>query len=380
MESLMFVEKKVFELPELKTLSGATIRNVRVGWESYGELNADKSNAVLVCHYFAGTSHAAGRYAASDAPPGYWDPLIGPGRAIDTDKYFVFSSDTLVNLNARDPTVVTTGPATIDSVTGEALGLSFPLVTIGDFVRVQKALVDSLGIVKLRAVVGPSMGGLQTYEWAATYPDMMERIMPVTAAAKPDPWLIAWLNVWTSPVLLDPNWRGGDYYGGPQPDRGVAEAIKIIALNANHWRWVDATCGSGFAKPDLDPALALENKFAVETIFEQAAATRAPFCDANHLLYLAKANQTFIPGAGAGANTAEQGIARIKAPTLLLYSPTDLVFPETSIETTGAALKANGVEVETGILTGGAGHLNGVYGIGEQSSKIASFINREWVP
>ena len=155
----MIVEKKVFELPEFQTSGGALIRNLRVGWESYGKLNADRSNAILIAHYFSGTSHAAGRYTTEDVFPGYWDALIGPGKAIDTERYFVLSSDTLVNLNARDPRVVTTGPASIDPATGKPYGLSFPLVTIRDFVAVQKALVDHLGIPKLHAVMGPSMGG-----------------------------------------------------------------------------------------------------------------------------------------------------------------------------------------------------------------------------
>jgi homoserine O-acetyltransferase len=107
----MIVEKKVFELPTFKTRNGATLKNVRIGWESYGTLNRDRSNAILVTHFFSATSHAAGRYTVADDLPGYWDPIIGPGKPIDTDKYFVFSSDTLVNLNARDPRVVTTGPA-----------------------------------------------------------------------------------------------------------------------------------------------------------------------------------------------------------------------------------------------------------------------------
>ncbi|HLW93322.1 MAG TPA: homoserine acetyltransferase, partial [Roseiarcus sp.] len=103
----MIVAKKTFELPELQTTSGKTIKNVRVGWESYGTLNADKSNAILVCHFFRGTSHAAGKYVEGDPLPGYWDAIIGPGKAIDTERHFVFSSDTLVNLNAYDPNVVT---------------------------------------------------------------------------------------------------------------------------------------------------------------------------------------------------------------------------------------------------------------------------------
>src|ERR1700761_6260944 len=121
----MIVEKKIFELPAFRTLGGRTIKNVHVGWESYGTLNADRSNAILIAHYFSGTSHAAGRYTKDDVYPGYWDALIGPGKAIDTDLYFVLSSDTLVNLNARDPNVVTTGPATINAETGEPYGLEF---------------------------------------------------------------------------------------------------------------------------------------------------------------------------------------------------------------------------------------------------------------
>ncbi|MGA2042956.1 MAG: homoserine O-acetyltransferase [Roseiarcus sp.] len=372
----MIVEKKVFEIPEFLTVSGETIRGVRLGWESWGTLNAERSNAILICHYFSGTSHAAGRYRASDPLPGYWDSIIGPGKAVDTDRYFVFSSDTLVNVNARDPDVVTTGPASIDPATGAPYGLRFPLVTIGDFVRAQKALVDHLGIGRLHAVMGPSMGGLQTYEWAATYPDMMTRIVPVIAAAAPGAWLIAWLNVWVSPILRDPAWNGGDYYPGPGPLAGLAEAIKIIALQANHFEWTDAAYGAGFARSDQDPGAALGNRFAVESAFEAVGAMRAALCDANHLLYLAKANQVFAPGAGVGARTPAEGLARIAAPALILYAPTDQVFPAPWILATAKALADRGVAVETGEIPGPNGHLNGLAGIAAQGERIAAFLAR----
>jgi len=376
----MLVAKKIFELPELTTLSGKTIANVRIGWESYGTLNADRSNAILVCHFFSGTSHAAGRYQESDPLPGYWDAIIGPGKAVDTDKYFVFSSDTLVNVNARDPMVTTTGPASIDPATGKPYGLSFPLVTIGDFVSVQKALVDHLGIDKLHAVIGPSMGGLQTYEWAASYPDRMERIIPVIAAAAPSAWLIAWLNIWAAPIRLDPNWNGGDYYGRAAPLAGLAEAIKIIGLQANHFEWVDATYGAAFARADFDPRAALDNKFAVEAAFEAAGAARAALSDANHLLYLVKANQTFVPGSGAGAKTAAEGLQRIQAPALVLYTPTDQVFPPSAVKATIQALADNGLPVESGEIAGPFGHLNGLYAIAPHGERIAEFLARPIAP
>src|SRR5262249_47014478 len=178
------VEKKTFTLPSYTTVGGQTIKNVRVGYESYGTLNAARDNVVLIAHFFTGNSHAAGKYQASDAAPGYWDAIIGAGKPIDTDRFFVISSDTLVNLNTKDPNTVTTGPASIDPAAGRPSGMTFPIVTIRDFVNVQKALLDSLGIVKLRAVAGASMGALQSFEWAAAYPDVVERIIPVIPAAE----------------------------------------------------------------------------------------------------------------------------------------------------------------------------------------------------
>ncbi|OYX87147.1 MAG: homoserine acetyltransferase, partial [Xanthobacter sp. 35-67-6] len=169
------VKKQTFVLPTYTTVGGAALRDVKVGWEAYGTLNADKSNVILITHFFSGSSHAAGRYKADDAAPGYWDAIIGPGKPLDTDKYYILSSDTLVNLNVHDPNVVTTGPATISPETDKPYGTRFPVVTIRDFVNVQKALLDSLGITKLHAVMGPSMGALQVYEWATGYPEAVGR-------------------------------------------------------------------------------------------------------------------------------------------------------------------------------------------------------------
>lgn len=372
----MIVEKKTFELPSLETIGGKTIKNVRIGYETYGTLNADKSNAILVAHFFSGTSHAAGKYAATDKLPGYWDDLIGPGKAVDTDKYFVIASDTLVNLNAGDPKVVTTGPATLDPAAGKPYALSFPPVTIGDFVRVQKALVDSFGVARLHAVMGPSMGGLQTYEWAATYPDMVPRAIPVIAAPEPSPWLIAWLNVWAAPIAVDANWNGGDYYGKTPPAAGLAQALKTVSLHANHAMWADKNFGLAPADEAKTPLAAMANKFKIEAALDASGAARAALSDANHFLYLVKANQTFVPGSGAGAKTAEEGLKRIKAKMLVLYSPTDQVFTAEHVRAGVAKLKANGLSVETGEIEGPFGHLNGVLAMKPQSERIAAFLSQ----
>ena len=153
-------------------MSGKTIKDVKVGWEAYGKLNEKKDNVILVAHFYSSNSHAAGRYKAEDADPGYWDSIIGPGKPIDTDRFYVISVDSLVNMNSKDGITITTGPSSIDPDTGKPYGMRFPVVTIRDFVRVQKALLDSLGIRKLYAAVGTSMGGLQSFEWAAAHPDI----------------------------------------------------------------------------------------------------------------------------------------------------------------------------------------------------------------
>lgn len=367
------VEKKVFEMPSYTTTGGGTIKNVRIGWESYGKLNEAKDNVILVAHFFSGSSHAAGKYKADDAAPGYWDSIIGPGKPLDTDKYFIISSDTLVNLSAKDPTVVTTGPASINPDTGKPYGMSFPVVTIRDFVNVQKALLDSLGIKSLQAVMGGSMGSLQALEWAASYPEMVKRVVAVIGGPEADPFLIGWLNLWAAPIKVDPNWNNGDYYGKAEPKAGLTEALKVVTLHARHWKWADAAFGRKWAEEGKDPRAAMNNQFAIEAWLDKAAAARAAVSDANHFLYLVKASQTFVTGNG---NSLEDGLAKIKAPVLLIPSDDDLVFPpERAMRPLKDRLEKQGVPVEyTDSITSTLGHLDGVANIAKAGETITAFL------
>ena len=359
----LIVEKKTFSLPSYTTVAGETIKSVKVGWESAGTLNSDKSNAVLVTHFFSGTSHAFGKYNAEDKAAGYGDAIIGPGKAIDTNKYFVLSSDTLVNLNVNMPNVVTTGPASIDPDTGKPYGMSFPVVSIKDFVRAEKALIDSLGIKKLKAVVGASMGGLQAYEWAQSYPDSVDRIVAVVAYATPEPYLIAWLDMWAQPIRLDPKWNNGDYYGKAPPIDGLKAALKLVSLQANSWEWARTTFGTAPAEEGKDPARALANRFKIEGFLDQAATARAALADANHFLYLCKANQL-----------AAVDPANIKTPALVLYAPNDLVFYEPIVRETLQKIAEAGGSVQSGTLVGPNGHLDAFTEIGQGADKIAAFL------
>lgn len=365
------VEKQVFETADFVTQGGETIAEVRVGWEAYGELNAARDNVVLITHFYSGNSHAAGRYAESDAAPGYWNSIIGPGKAIDTDRFYVISVDSLVNLNTGDPNTVTTGPASIDPATGRPYGLSFPVVQIRDFVEVQRLVLESLGIERLHAVMGASMGALQAYAWAASYPDRVERLIPVIGAGWADADLIAWLNIWSAPIRLDPNWNGGDYYDGEPPLRGLAEALKIVTYHANHWKWANAAFGRNWADEGADPAASLDNRFQVEAVLDNAGMARARVSDANHFLYLARANQLFYAGDG---ESVREGLMGIRAPTLMIYSDDDLVFPGDAVRETAATIRAGGTPVTLVALSGTRGHLDGVLNIDQAARQIAAFL------
>jgi homoserine O-acetyltransferase len=368
------VEKRTFALPAFTTQGGATIPDVKVGWESYGSLNEARDNAILVAHYYTGNSHAAGRYAAEDKAPGYWDAIIGSGKPLDTDKYYVLSIDSLVNLGVGDPHVVTTGPASIDPATGKPYGMSFPIVTIRDFVEVQRALIDSLGIDRLHAVMGASMGSLQAYEWAAAYPERVERLIPVIGAGWASGDLIAWLNIWSAPIRLDPNWNGGDYYGREPPLEGLAEALKIVTLHAQHWEWSNGVFGRAWAKEDADPAAGFDNLFKIEAVLDSVGAARAKVADANSFLYLAKANQLFYAGHGKGLY---DGLLAITAPTLIIHTEEDRIFPAEAVQETAAIIKSDGTPVEIAELAGTRGHLDGVLSIAQAGDKIRAFLEKE---
>lgn len=318
------VEKKVFEIAAYTTVGGQRIAPVRIGYETYGKLNSARDNVILICHYFGGTSHAAGRYAA-DAPRGYWDSLIGPGKVFDTDRYFIVSTDTLSNINAKDPKVITTGPATVDPATGKPYGMTFPIVRIRDFVRVQYELLRSLGIRKLQCVTGLSMGGFQALEWAVTYPDFVLRVIPVVASPRSQAWTIGWLGLWAEAVMLDPRWNKGDYYGREEPKAGLAHSYKIIVAIAGSYWSVDKHFRRTWADADRDPAAAMENRFAFEAALDQIAAAGTRYVDANSLLYLAKACQLHDIGFGYGSY--EEALSRIRARVLMVPVSTDILIP-----------------------------------------------------
>jgi homoserine O-acetyltransferase/O-succinyltransferase len=367
------VVKKAFELKEYVTVSGQKIAPVRIGYETYGNLNPNKDNVILVCHHFSGTSHAAGKYSAAEKVPGYWDSVIGSGKPFDTDKYFIISTDTISNINVKDPMVTTTGPASINPATGKPYGMSFPVITIKDMVRIEYELIKSLGIKKLKCVTGASMGGIQTLEWAASYPDVVEKAIPVIATPKAYAWTVAWLKLWADAVMLDPKWNKGDYYGKEEPVDGVAYSLKLITLIARSPWWAEKAFDRKPADPKKDPLSEMGNKYLVEDALDKAGFARAKLSDGNSLIYLAKANQLHDIGFGYGSY--EEALKKIKSKVLLIPSQTDtLIYPYNSREFAEALNKAGGNATLFELPTW-EGHIGGLTDIMKAGTTIKSFLD-----
>jgi len=359
----LLTERKVFTLPQYTTVGGKTIRNVRIGYESYGKLNAAGDNAVYIAHFLTANSHAAGRYKADDKTAGYWDSIIGPGKPFDTNRYFVLAADTFVNVNSSD-----SGPGSVNPETGRPWGMSFPIVTMRDFVNVQKALADSLGVKKFAAVAGPSMGSFQVMEWAAAYPDMVARAIPVVPVGlEASPYLIQTTATWSAPIVNDPDWNGGDYYGKAAPVKGVAEALKLAVLTARHPGWAEKSFGRKWASPEGNPLKDWSGKYAADGALDMIAHGRAAATDANAFLYLVRAIQLY----------QVEGVEKIRAKVLAVPAKSDILFfPDYYARKMVAALKGQGTQVEVFEIEGDGGHLEGIFNADKAGEAIRAFLQR----
>jgi len=362
------VVKKVFEMEEFMTVGGQKIAPVRIGYETYGSLNANKDNVILICHFYSGSSHAAGKYSAEEKIPGYWDAIVGPGKPFDTNKYFIVSSDTLCNMSPKSPMVITTGPASINPRTGKPYGMSFPIVTIRDFVNLQYKLLESLGVKKLKAVTGASMGGLQSYEWSVTYPDFVERIIPVISTPKLHGWLVGWMKMWGDPIKLDPKWNNGDYYGKQEPMDGTTYSLMLITLSVQAAEWADKIFARKWADSQKTPYNAMENQFLVEEGLLKGALARAKTADANSMLYLNKACALFDIGQGYGS--FEEAVKNVQAKTLMIGTDTDLLFPLYQIKESVEVFKKMGKNASYFEIKSAFGHLGGILDITQASDVI----------
>ncbi len=366
----LITTKQRFTMENYETFYGGTIPNIEIGWESYGTLNAKKDNAILITHFFSGTSHAAGKYSEDDKKPGYWDSIIGPGKSIDTNKYYVISSDTLINANVKSPNVYTTGPSSIDPKTNKPYGLTFPIVTIRDFVNVQHALLESLSIKKLHAVVGASMGSFQALEWASAYPDMVPRAIAVVTTGEANSYLIAETEQWANAIKSDPLWNGGDYYGKAEPIDGLTNAIASINLAGISGFILDRQYKEKM-NDELGPRKSILSSFSLYGEIEKKSREKARRLDANSVLYLIRANQLYRVGQ---AKTLAEGIRPIKAKILLLPSKHDVLIPGHTTQALYTKLLMQNKQVTYDEILGPWGHADAFLAIGTKKDAIRNFL------
>jgi homoserine O-acetyltransferase len=367
------VQKQVFSMETYTMVTGQTIKDVRIGYETYGHLNAAGDNAIFIAHMFLGTSHVAGKYTVGDAEPGYWDAIIGSGKPIDTDKYFVVSADAIAHTNARDPNVITTGPLSVNPDTGKPYGSDFPMVSLRDFVSVHKALLDSLGVRKLQAVAGWSMGAMQAFDWAAAYPAFVRRVIAVGGSAQPDAYAIGWLHAWSQPVLLDPRWKNGHYDVSEEPEAGLASSLAILVQTVAHYNWIDGAFGRKWAQEGKDPKAAPSNRYAWEEQLVNFGNALGPMIDANSYLLTLKAMQNFTVGQ---TGTVEEGLKKVHSATLVIGTPTDVVAVEPTLKRDVEILQRNGIRAQYVPLEGPMGHLEGRFGIARVGNAIKRFLEQ----
>jgi homoserine O-acetyltransferase len=309
--------------------SGRVLSPITICYETYGTLNEDKSNAILICHALTGSAHAAGYHSMEDQKPGWWDDMIGPSKAFDTDKYFVICQNFLGSCFG------TTGPASIDPYTGKHYGLKFPVFTVKDMVKLQKKLIDHLGIQKLVTVAGGSMGGMQALEWAVTFPEKVKSIIPIATAGRITPMAIAFNTIGRTAITKDPNWQNGDYYGKSFPRDGLA-----IARMAGHITFMsDASFHKKFDRKyaTLEGIYDFNGYFEVENYLRYNGYKFTERFDANSYLYIIKAMDIFDLSYGYGS--FEEAVSKIMAKSLFITFTSDFLFPNYQTEEIVTILK-----------------------------------------
>ena len=336
------VEKKSYtfaEPPNEITLeSGARLGPVTIAYETCGQLNDDKSNVVLICHALSGDSHVAGYYSEDDPKPGWWDIMVGPGKGIDTDKYFIICSNILGSC------IGSTGPCTYNPKTVEPYGLDFPVVTIGDMVKCQKALLDHLGIKKILSVIGGSIGGMQVLEWCVSYPEMVVSAIPLATTTRHSALAIAFNEVARQAIMADPNWNNGDYYSGSKPDLGLAVARMI-----GHITYLsDESMRIKFGRrlqDKSDFSFNFDADFQVESYLRYQGAKFVDRFDANSFLYITKASDYYDLEKQHGNGSAVEAFSKARAKFLVVSFTSDWLYPTYQSRAMVQAIKKNGLDV-----------------------------------
>ena len=336
------VEKKHFtfsEPPDSMVLeSNARLGPITIAYETLGTLNEDKSNVILVLHALSGDSHVAGYYSQEDQKPGWWEIMVGPGKGIDTDKYFIICP------NIIGSCMGSTGPSSINPATGNPYGFDFPVVTIGDMVKAQKALLDHLGIEKILTVIGGSIGGMQVLEWTVRYPHMVFSAIPLATTTRHSALAIAFNEVARQAIMADPNWNMGKYYGSAKPNLGLALArmvghVTYLSDEAMRRKFGRRLQNKG------DFSFNFDADFQVESYLRYQGQKFVDRFDANSFLYITKAADYFDLRRQHGDGSETEAFARTNAKFLVISFTSDWLYPTYQSKAMVKSMKKNNLDV-----------------------------------
>jgi homoserine O-acetyltransferase len=368
---------------------GRTLEGVRIAYETYGRLAPTKDNVVLVCHALSGDAHAAGYSDDPEAPSavdgfgadergirprgglGWWDGMIGPGKAFDTNRYIVVCTNLLGSCRGS------TGPSSLNPATGRPYALDFPVVTVADMVRAEKMALGALGIHQLLAVGGGSLGGMQALEWTVAYPDSVRACISIASTPRLASQGVAWNAIARNAIMADPDWQRGEYYGtGRAPTAGIG-----IARMVGHVTYLSAeSMRDKFARRLQDRAdysfTLTEPDFAVESYLRHQADTFAGRFDANSYLYISRALTYFDLARDHGAGRLERALADVTARYLLLSFSSDWLYPPHDAYELEAALRGVGKSVVHHEIQASYGHDSFLLEERQQAPIIATFLEK----
>jgi homoserine O-acetyltransferase len=359
----------VFADDPLVLASGASLGNVEVAYETYGELNAERSNAVFICHALSGDAHAAGLHEGDDpSRPGWWDNIVGPGRPLDTDRFFVISANVLGGCMG------TTGPSSTDPATGRPWGLNFPLVQVPDMVNVHRALLAELGVSRLLAAVGGSLGGMQVLQWAIDHPDELAGAVIIAASAGLTAQNIAFSAVAREAIMRDPDFADGDYYGNERgPDAGLALARMIGHITYLSEQSMREKFGRRIQDAKL-PRFGFDVDFQVESYLHHQGQSFVERFDANSYLYLGRAMDYFDPF--EDPVRLQNQIAEGETSFMVLSFDSDWRFSSEHSRLMAAQLRATGAPVTFREIASTHGHDSFLFAIPEYHRTIAGYLDQ----
>jgi homoserine O-acetyltransferase len=344
---------------------GRQLGPIQVAYETYGELNERRDNAIMVCHALSGDAHAAGVHSAEDTKPGWWDQMVGPGKAFDTQKYFVICSNILGGCKG------TTGPMSTDPATGQPYGMNFPVVTVHDMVVLQRRLLQHLGISQLLAVTGGSMGGMQALEWAVSYPEVVRAVIPIATTYRLSAQGIAFDEVGRQAIFADPLWNGGNYYNGEPPNVGLALARMIGHITYLSDKSMHEKFGRDLRYRD-GYAFNFEKEFQVESYLHHQGTKFTKRFDANSYLYITKAMDYFDLVSGYPSLAAS--LKRARAKFMIIAFSSDWLFPSYQNKQIANALRNNGADVTYVEIRSDYGHDAFLLEFEGQTKLISAFL------